>query len=65
MSEVHELSIRIIVHKTVCVVVDAAVSFTELMFRSEEGTVLTHSTDTYHIEKYDKKIAREVLTIRK
>ena len=33
-------------------------SFTELLFRFEEGTVLTHSIDMYHIDKYDKR-ARE------
>lgn len=61
MSEVHELLVRTLVHKTVCVVVDAAVSFTELMFRSEEGTVLTHSTDMYHIENYDKRSREKYL----
>jgi hypothetical protein len=55
MSEVHELLERTLVHKTVCVVVDATVSLTELMFCFEEGTVLTHSIDMYHIEKYEKK----------
>lgn len=55
MSEVHELLVRTLVHKTVCVLVDAAVSFTELMFRSEEGTVLNHGLDMCYIEKYDKR----------
>jgi hypothetical protein len=71
MSEVHELLIRTVVHKTVCVVVDAAESFTELMFRSEEGTVLTRSIDMCHIdmchidmchmEKYDKRSREKYL----
>ena len=54
-SEVHELLVRTLVHRTVCVLVNAVVSFTELMFRSEEGTVLTHSIDMCHIVKYDKR----------
>jgi hypothetical protein len=61
MSEVHELLVRTLVHKTVCVVVDAVVSFTELTFRFEEGTVLTHSIDVYPIEKYDKRVREKYL----
>jgi len=61
MSEVHELLVSTPVHKTVCVVVDAAVSFTELLFRSEKGTVLTHSIDMCHIEKHDKRSREKYL----
>lgn len=60
VSEVHELLVRTLMHKIVCVLVDAEVSSTELMLRFVDRPVSTHSIDLYRKEKYENGCERGI-----